>query len=85
MSGATCCSATATSALDSDYRATNLAAYGELEWRLAPPRCCPSDARGENRSADYHDSDGAAFSPDETMFGGSLNLRHDFGDARTAT
>ena len=39
--------------------------------RRARPRCCPSGVRGENRSADYQDSDGAAFSPDETMFGGS--------------
>ena len=38
--------------------------------------------RGENRSADYQDTDGAAFSPDETMYGGSVSLRHDFS-ART--
>ena len=54
------------------------------EWNGASrrPRCCRVGVRGENRSADYHDTDGAAFSPDETMFGGSLSLRHDFS-ART--
>jgi iron complex outermembrane recepter protein len=69
--------------LDSDYRATNLAAYGELEWRLAAATVLSVGARGENRDADYQDSDGTAFSPSETMFGGSINLRHDFG-ARTS-
>ena len=71
------------SRLDSDYSATNLALYGELEWRLARATVLSVGLRGENRSADYHDSDGAAFSPDETMVGGSVNLRHDFG-ARTS-
>jgi len=66
------------STLDSDYRATNLAIYGEVEWRIAPATVLELGVRGENRSADYHDSAGAAFSPDETMFGGSLSLRHEF-------
>jgi outer membrane receptor protein involved in Fe transport len=69
--------------LDSDYHATNLAVYGEVDWRLAPATVLSVGLRGENRSADYSDSDGAAFSPDETMFGGSLSLRQEFGE-RTA-
>src|SRR6185295_8116727 len=52
------------STLDSDYRATNLAIYGEVEWRIAPATVLELGVRGENRSADYHDSAGAAFSPD---------------------
>ena len=32
--------------------------------------------RGERRGADYEDTNGAAFSPEETMFGGSLSVRH---------
>jgi len=68
------------SRLDSSYRATNFAAYGEVEWRVAPATVLTAGVRGENRSADYHDTDGAAFSPDETMFGGSLSLRHDFAE-----
>jgi outer membrane receptor protein involved in Fe transport len=68
------------SRLDSEYRATNLAAYGQVEWRVAEATVLSVGLRGENRSADYRDSDGAAFSPDETMFGGSLSLRHEFGD-----
>ena len=62
------------------YRATNLAAYGELEWRLSEATVLAAGARGERRSADYQDTDGAAFSPDETMFGGSLSLRRAFGE-----
>jgi outer membrane receptor protein involved in Fe transport len=65
---------------DSDYRATNLAAYGELEWRVAPATVLTVGLRGENRSADYRDTDGAAFSPDETMYGGNLSLRQELGD-----
>jgi outer membrane receptor protein involved in Fe transport len=72
------------SRLDSAYRATNLAAYGEMEWRLAQATVLSVGVRGENRSADYRDSDGAAFSPDETMFGGSLSLRHQFGERTDA-
>jgi iron complex outermembrane receptor protein len=70
--------------LDSDYRATNLAAYGEVDWRIAHATVLSVGMRGENRSADYRDSDGAAFSPDETMFGGSLSLRQDFSERTSA-
>jgi outer membrane receptor protein involved in Fe transport len=62
------------------YRATNLAAYGELEWRLGEATVLAAGARGERRSADYRDTEGAAFSPDENMFGGSLSLRRAFGE-----
>jgi iron complex outermembrane receptor protein len=67
----------------SDYRATNLAAYGEVEWRLGERNVLAVGARGERRDADYDDSDGARFSPEETMFGGSLSLRREFGARRT--
>jgi iron complex outermembrane receptor protein len=66
----------------SDYRATNLAAYGEVEWRIGGSNVISFGARGERRSADYDDTDGARFSPGETMFGGSLSLRREFGERR---
>ena len=72
-----------TNAFASDYRATNLAGYGELEWRLGTSNVLAVGARGERRVADYDDTDDARFSPDETMFGGSLSLRHEFGARRT--
>jgi outer membrane receptor protein involved in Fe transport len=70
--------------LDSDYRATNLAGYGEMEWRLAGAYVLAVGARIENRSADYSDTDGAAFSPSETMYGGSISLRRDIGERTRA-
>ncbi|MDF3019046.1 MAG: hypothetical protein K0Q92_349 [Steroidobacteraceae bacterium] len=68
----------------SEYRATNLAAYGELEWRVGDRTVLSAGGRAERRGADYSDSDGATFSPDETMYGGSVSLRHEFGARRTA-
>jgi iron complex outermembrane recepter protein len=65
---------------DSHYRATNLALYGELEWRLGARTVMSAGARAERRSADYSDSEAAGFSPDETMFGGSLSLRHELDE-----
>jgi outer membrane receptor protein involved in Fe transport len=70
-------------AFTSDYRATNFAAYGELEWRLGNS-VLALGARAEQRRADYQDSDAAAFSPNETMFGGSLSLRRALGEQSTA-
>ncbi|HEU5134724.1 MAG TPA: TonB-dependent receptor plug domain-containing protein [Steroidobacteraceae bacterium] len=67
----------------SDYRATNLAGFGELEWRLGASTTLAFGARAERRSADYRDSDAAAFSPDETMYGGSLSLRRALGETST--
>jgi iron complex outermembrane receptor protein len=67
----------------SDYRATNLAAYGEIEWRVAANTVLAVGARGERRDADYADTDAARFAPGENMLGGSLSLRRAFGERRT--
>ena len=69
--------------MSSDYRATNLAGYGEFEFRTGPATVLSVGARGERRNTDYRDSNGLAFSPNETMFGGSLRLRHAFGERRS--
>jgi outer membrane receptor protein involved in Fe transport len=60
--------------LTSDYRATNLAAYGEVETRLGARTTLSGGLRAERRTTDYHDSDGASFDPDDTMIGGHLSL-----------
>ena len=60
--------------LTSTYDATNLAAYGEAEWRLACRTTLSAGLRVETRSADYNDSYGASFSPVNTMWGGHLSL-----------
>jgi iron complex outermembrane receptor protein len=69
--------------MTSSYRATNLAAYGQLEWLVGVANVLSIGVRVENRAADYADSNGTAFSPEETMAGGSLSLRREFGDRRT--
>jgi len=65
--------------LKSIYDATNVAAYGETEWRLLDRMTLSAGLRVETRSADYRDSDGARFSPVNTMVGGHLSLAGDFG------
>ncbi len=65
--------------LKSAYDATNLAAYGETEWQLRESITLSAGLRVETRSADYHDSDGARFSPVNTMVGGHLSLAGDMG------
>jgi len=64
--------------LDTHYEAVNAAIYGEAEWGVGGGRVLSSGLRVEARSADYDDSDGAAFSPEDTMLGGHLSLSGDF-------
>lgn len=65
--------------LESAYDALNLAAYGEAEWRVAAQLVLAAGLRVERWSADYDDSDGAKFSPSDTMLGGHVSLSGDFG------
>ena len=67
--------------LQSDYGATNLAAYGEAEWRVSPSLILSAGLRLEGRSAEYEDSDGAVFDPDDQMFGGHVSLRGEYSPA----
>jgi outer membrane receptor protein involved in Fe transport len=65
--------------LESEYEALNLAAYGEAEWRVAGDLVLATGLRVERWSADYGDSDGARFSPGDTMLGGQVSLSGEFG------
>ncbi len=68
--------------LKSTYDATNLAAYGEAEWRIVDRMTLSTGLRVETRSADYNDSHGASFSPVNTMWGGHVSLTGDLhGDS----
>jgi outer membrane receptor protein involved in Fe transport len=73
--------------LKSDYEATNLAAYGEFEWRVASGVTASTGLRVESRSSDYDDNDGADFSPTDTMVGGHLSITGEMesGDTWYAT
>ena len=68
--------------LDAGYEAVNAAVYGEAEWGLGGSLVLSSGLRVETRSADYDDSDGASFSPRDTLLGGHLSLAGEFGERR---
>ena len=74
--------------LTSDYRATNLALYGEIDWRAARRTVLSFGARAERRDADYHDrevlsGETSAFAPVDTMWGGHASLSFEESATRT--
>ena len=64
--------------LSSDYEATNVAAFGQLDMPLASSTTLSLGLRLERRSTDYRDSSGLVAGPDESMLGGELSLTHRF-------
>jgi hypothetical protein len=64
--------------LTSGYAATSLAWYGELGWPLGARAALTAALRGEQRRADYSDSDQSSFAPQDRMLGGNISwqLRH---------
>ena len=62
--------------LDSRYRATSTAVYGEADWDWTPATTVTAGLRLEQRDARYGDSDGSAFNPRDRMWGGELSLMH---------
>ncbi len=65
--------------LSSEYRATNVALYGELSAELARATTAAVGVRIEHRAASYRDSDGEDLGPEETLWGGSLTVRRALG------
>ena len=63
----------------SDYSATSLAAYAEVEWQLPAGLSLTTGLRAETRSAEYADSDGARFDPRDSMLGGQVSLQGPLG------
>jgi len=62
--------------LDSRYRATSAAIYGECDWSWTPATTVTAGLRLEQRDARYGDSDGGDFDPRDRMWGGELSLTH---------
>jgi iron complex outermembrane receptor protein len=62
--------------LDSRYRATSAALYGQAEWTATPETTVTAGLRVEERDARYADSDGVAFDPVDRMWGGELAVAH---------
>jgi len=74
-------SATLDDRLDSDYAATNVALFGQLDVPLASMTTLGVGLRVERRSTDYSDTGGLSAGPSETMLGGELTLTHVFSEA----
>ncbi len=60
----------------SDFDTVNEAVYGQLDVPLTPELSLKTGLRFERREADYRDSDGAGFTPDEDFWGGRLALEY---------
>jgi iron complex outermembrane recepter protein len=71
-------------ALDSNYRALNLAAYGQLDHRLDSDLILSTGLRVERRDARYRDSNFRAADPVDTMVGGHVALTWEFAKGQSA-
>jgi outer membrane receptor protein involved in Fe transport len=66
------CTLEVSSAVGSDYEATNLAAFGQVAVSLGDRLGLTAGLRWEQRSADYADGNANAFSPEDDMLGGEI-------------
>ncbi len=66
--------------VDSDYEATSIAFFGELDIPLGAATNLTLGLRWERRSAEYTDTDGNLFDPTDNMVGGELALNHEWSD-----
>ena len=62
--------------LDSRYRATSVALYGESSWQVGGAGDLSAGLRLEQRDARYRDSDSLDFSPRDRMWGGQVAYHH---------
>jgi outer membrane receptor protein involved in Fe transport len=69
--------------LDSRYRATSAALYGQVDWAASPATTVTAGLRLEQRDARYADSDGVAFDPVDRMWGGELSVLHRLDEAQS--
>jgi len=69
--------------LDSRYRATSAALYGEIEWAWSPATSIAAGLRLEQRDASYDDSDGSEFDPRDRLWGGQLSFMHQLGERQS--
>jgi outer membrane receptor protein involved in Fe transport len=65
----------------SEFESTNLAAFGQGDWRLGDATTLSAGLRFEHRTTDYNDSAGTSADPSESMWGGELSLARDIGDS----
>ena len=65
--------------LDSDFAATSVALYGQLEKRFGA-WTASAGLRSERRTARYQDNAPQRLSPEDTMLGGHVSLRRELND-----
>lgn len=68
--------------LESQYEATNVALFGQIDKPLTSDLDLTVGLRVEHRSADYQDTGGIDADPDETMVGGHVSLSRWLGENR---
>lgn len=61
---------------DTAYTATNLAMFGQIDYHLSKETTFSGGLRIENRVADFENSLGDRFDPEDTMVGGHITLSH---------
>lgn len=64
----------------SDFKSTNLAAFGQTDWRLGTRTMLSAGLRLEHRSTDYSDTNALTANPSATMWGGELSLTYDVAE-----
>ena len=64
----------------SEYEATNVALFGQLDHELTPATRVATGFRIERRSTNYSDTAGLEAGPSETLWGGEIGISHDFTD-----
>ncbi|MEO6186554.1 MAG: TonB-dependent receptor plug domain-containing protein [Steroidobacteraceae bacterium] len=69
--------------LGSDYRAVNLAAYGQIDRSLSSALSLSAGVRVERRSASYRDSNALRSSPVDLMSGGHIALTWQVAEGRS--
>lgn len=70
--------------LDSNYRALNIAAYGQVDRRLTDDLTLSTGLRAEQRDARYSDSNLRAADPVDTMVGGHVALTWKIAERQSA-
>ena len=65
---------------ESNYEATNLAVFGQVNFELGAATELSTGLRMERRSTDYDDSVGVVAGPSETMWGGEISLSHEMAN-----
>lgn len=70
--------------LTSNYEATNVALFAQLDSSLSEKSSLSVGARVERRNADYSDSNADAFDPSETMWGGHIAYSYQIDNVHQA-